>query len=147
MGKSKVMKAKLSGKKMTKKTKGRGGITKADRQKKLTADQVRKMANTAPSITDAAKFKAWSPPMAVKQMAFMAQYQAVHGPLTASTAGSMDPARYFTPKEVSHLWMDMKRKKVKKASADVQAKWADLSEKKGRTGALKEKKRCSLFRW
>ena len=139
----KVMKVQTKSRKVMKvtKAKGAGGKKLHTRQKKLTDEEIRRHANDAPSISNPKKFKEWSPPMAVKQMAFMAQYQQLHGTMTASQANSFDQKKYFTQKEISHLWMDMKRKKVKQASDALQTKWAELSAAKGRSGVGKEKKK------
>ena len=67
-----------------------------------------------PSILHEKKFFVWEPKegLAFKKAELFKQWKEQHGPMTAEQIEEFNVNKFFTKKQVSHLWMDLKRKSV-----------------------------------
>ena len=86
-------------------------------------------AADAPSILDAAAFKAWDADFKAKRTEF--HNQCVSRALTAEAVKAMDLHDYFSDMHMKQLWQDYNRKTVPAMSPPTKEVWAQASKAKG----------------
>ena len=97
-------------------------------------------AESIPSIADIAAFKAWAPAdIAAKKAAFSSQLQTLHGPMTKELAMKFKVHDYFTPLQMSGLWVGLNRKDLPQTSVSTQAHWQELKTAGVGTGKVAKK--------